>query len=89
MNKYALYCKDTKQSFGPFLAICMGSFKSAVKKKEAEQLLTNLQFLRSYRMSFALVDQNGAVLIRDMLISKVEKEGSQVSLNTFQDLRFP
>jgi len=86
-NKYAFYCKETKQSFGPFVAVSRGSFESKCRsKKESSKLAYDMDLCRAYRMNFALVDVNGAVLMVDLKIAGLTLGDRQFSLRVYEDL---
>jgi len=56
MNKYALYNEDTKISFGPFICVCRGHYKSTKN--------LNLDSLDlGFGSKISVIDLNGAVLL--------------------------
>lgn len=71
MNTYLFYFEDTKESHGPFQAICRDTYR-LLKKTPWE---TAKQIFRYYK-AMAVVDPNGSVILAHMLIDKIECDAS-------------
>lgn len=70
MNQYALYCQDTKQSFGPCTAMCNGNYE--MKLSNAQDNLFNIRLSMQLGSRFALVDPNGSVIMKNLRVVKID-----------------
>lgn len=70
MNRYAIYNQDLKISYGPFIAIIRDVFEFCGKPKYQKETYEALK--QCWGSKWAIVDQNGTVLVTDVQISKFE-----------------
>ena len=73
MNHYALYCQETKKTFGPFKAHCAGNFEAKLSQ-HLHDTIFDIKLSMQMGMRFALVDPNGSVLAKDLRVVKIDHE---------------
>jgi hypothetical protein len=83
MNKYILYCQESKQSLAKATLLCRNVFVIKGKKDVLAKLHDDLSFNKNFFFRYSIIDPNGAVISTNLRLSKVILEKGQLTINTY------